>query len=98
MDSAGKIDTLKQALRMEFSGDPAGLRIRWREVLSRSTEFVTFTGDAYEGASTTGALVLEPLEYLKACQDVLAEIDPAGTPAAPPPGTFVDFRAGFIET
>lgn len=98
MDSAAKIETLKQGLRIEYTGDPAGLRALWKKVFSQSTEFVEITGNAYEGGSATGTHILHRLEYLAAVQAILAELDPTGTPVAPPTSTFADFRTGWVQT
>jgi hypothetical protein len=98
MESAAKIAVLKQGLRMQYSANPPGLRALWQRVFAESTEYVEITGNAYEGGSASGAHILHRLEYLAAVQDVLAEIDPAGTPSAPPSGTFADFRIGWVQT
>jgi hypothetical protein len=98
MESAAKIATLKQGLRIKYATDPGALRALWERVFSESTEFVELTGNAYEGGSASGTHILHRLEYLAAVQDVLAELAPATTPAAPPPGTFADFRANWVQT
>jgi hypothetical protein len=98
MESAAKIATLKQGLRIKYAGNPTGLRALWAKVFDESAEFVEITGNAYEGGSASGNHILHRLEYLAAVQDILAEIDPAGTPSAPPPGTFADFRAFWVQT
>lgn len=98
MDSASKILTLKQGLRIKFSADPAGLRKLWEEVWKGASRFVEITGNSYEGGSASGTVILERLEYLAAVQDILAELDPAGTPMAPPRGALADFRWGTLQT
>jgi len=98
MDSAAKINTLMQGLRMKYAGNIPGLRALWEQVFAGSTEFVEITGSAYEGGSDSGVQVLERLEYLKAVQDVLAELDPSAVPSAPPTSTFADFRANWLQT
>lgn len=98
MESAAKIATLKQGLRIRYTANPTGLRALWERVFSESTEFVELTGNSYEGGSASGTHILHRLEYLAAVQDVLSELAPITTPAAPPPGTFADFRANWVET
>lgn len=98
MESAAKIAVLKQGLRIQYTSDPAALRVLWSRVFNESTEFVELTGNAYEGGSASGTHILHRLEYLAAVQDILAELDPPSTPSAPPPGTFADFRANWMQT
>lgn len=98
MDSAAKIETLKQGLRIKFTGNAGGLRELWAKVFEQSAEFVEITGNAYEGSSASGTHILHRLEYLRAVQDILAEIDPAGTPVAPPTSTFADYRTSWVQT
>jgi hypothetical protein len=98
MESAAKIATLKQGLRLKYTGNPDGLRALWSRVFDESTEFVELTGNAYEGGSASGTHILHRLEYLAAVQDILAELAPTTTPSAPPPGTFADFRANWVQT
>lgn len=98
MESAAKIAVLKQGLRMKYATDATGLRALWQRVFEESTEFVEITGNAYEGGSASGTHILHRLEYLAAVQDVLAEIAPATTPSAPPPGTYADYRANWVQT
>lgn len=97
MDSAAKINTLKQGLRIKYATDLTGLRRLWESVFAGSTEFVEITGTAYEGGNASGQLVLERLEYLQAVQDILAELDPTLS-SAPPSSTFADFRANWLQT
>lgn len=98
MDSATKINTLKQGLRIKYASNPNGLRQLWETVFAGSTEFVEITGSAYEGGSDAGVQILERLEYLAAVQDILAELDPDNIPTPPPSGVIVDFRWGRLET
>lgn len=97
MDSGAKINTLKQGLRIKYTGDAPALRTLWETVFNTSTEFVEINGTAFEGGSTSGQLVLERLEYLQAVQDVLAELDPTLV-SAPPSSTFADFRTNWLST
>ena len=98
MDSAAKIATLKQGLRIKYRTDPTGLRQLWEQVFAGSTEYVEITGTAFEGGSANGVQILERLEYLAAVQEIMAELDPTGTPPAPPAGAFADFRGGYLQT
>ncbi len=98
MDSAAKIETLKQGLRIKYTGNPGGLRQLWAKVFEQSAEFVEITGNAYEGGSASGTLVLARLVYLGPVQAVMAELDPTGTPSAPPTSTFADFRNNWVQT
>lgn len=98
MDSAAKIQTLQRALRRKYAADLLGLRTLWGQVFNASTEFVMINGNAYEGGSATGVVLFEPLEYLAAVEALLTELDPTGTPPAPPSGALADFRCTWLQT
>lgn len=98
MDSAAKIQTLQRALRRKYANDVLGLKKLWEQVFGCSTEFVLINGNAYEGGSASGVVLFEPLEYLAAVEALLSELDPTGTPLAPPAGALADFRCTFLQT
>lgn len=97
MDSAAKINTLKQGLRMKYRNDTTGLRALWQTVFAGSTEFVEITGTSFEGGSTNGVQVLDRLEYLAAVQAVLLELDPDTTPAPPAGNAYANYSCGYLQ-
>jgi hypothetical protein len=97
MDSAAKINTLKQGLRFKYATNVTGLRALWEKVFSESTEFVEITGTSFEGGSASGVQVLDRLEYLAAVQSVLLELAPDTTPAPPPGNAYANYACGPLQ-
>ena len=98
MDDAAKIREAKRYLRDIYANDVPGLRALRSQVVSNALQAVTITGQSYEGLNTQGSLVFEPMAYLKAIQDVLAELDPDNTPDDSPTLTHADFSQVRILT
>lgn len=102
LSSSAKIRILEDNLRIRFlaPGDLAGLQTLFATVSAGATRFVEITGNAYEGGSASGTVVLERLEYLDAVQRLLLQMDPALAASLPPPPTssFADFRGGYHQT
>lgn len=98
MDSEAKIETLKQGLRIKYRGNLNGLKKLFEEVFAGATRFVEITGTSFEGSSAQGVHIFERLEYLRAVQDILGEMDPDNTPKAPPAGAFADLSYGCLQT
>lgn len=94
MDSAGKIETLKQGLRIKYGNNVEGLKKLFDEVFAGATRFVEITGTSFEGGSAQGVQVFERLEYLAAVQSVLGEKDPTNTPTPPAGGAYASLRCG----
>lgn len=102
LSSAAKIRILEDNLRIRFKapGNLDGLRALFDQVSVGATRYVEITGNGYEGGSASGQIVLERLEYLDAVQRLLREMDPtlADSVETPPTSTFVDYRAGYLQT
>lgn len=99
MDESTKLATVQDYLRLKYSADGAGLRSLIDRIAGDGAlEYVTITGDSYEGESHHGQLTLEPLLYLRAAMDVLREVAPELVPAPPARGALTDFRMQIIGT
>jgi hypothetical protein len=83
MDDASRIETAKRYLRRKYATDLLGLRALADSVAECATDAVTLTGQSFEGGSHSGAVTFEPMAYLTAIEDVLAELDDTVPP--PPP-------------
>ena len=76
MDDAERIETVKRHLRRTYRADVAGLRALADKVFAAgATDAVTITGQTFEGGSAQGTVTFEPLAYLRAINEVLAELD-----------------------
>lgn len=98
MDDAAKIREVSRYLRRKYATDIDGLKALIDGIAEGGFEAVSITGQSYEGSNVQGQLVFEPLAYLKAAQDVLAELDPTNTPDDPPGVTHADFSRSAILT
>lgn len=92
MTDADRIETYTQFLRIKYADDVEGLRALVLELGEQAATSVVVTASGFEGEQSSGQLVLEPMARLKAAQDVLAELDPTGTPAERPNYTYARFR------
>lgn len=85
MDAAERIETVKRYLRRTYAADVVGLRRLAADIFERrgATHAVTITGHTFDGGSSSGVLTLEPLAYLRAVEEVLAELDDTAPLEAP---------------
>lgn len=84
MDSAARIATYKQGLRIRYADDLPGLRALCATLFDTVSESeVQFTSHNFEGGAAAGQIALEPMMKLQAAQEVLAELDADNTPADP---------------
>jgi hypothetical protein len=98
MDSASRIETYKQYLRITYADDVAGLRTLMATVAAVATNAVVVIGQSFEGGQTNGQLVLEPMAKLNAILAVLAELDPDNVPEPPARVRFANFGCMATET
>jgi len=84
MTSTEQILVAKKYLRRKYANDATGLRLLADTIATGAFEAVTITGNSYEGGSASGQITFEPLAYLSAVEDVIAEIDPDNVPAPAP--------------
>lgn len=98
MTSAERILAAKKYLRRKYVEDVAGLKALAETIASGAFEFVTITGNSYEGGSANGQISFEPLEYLSAIEDIIAELDPDGVPAPAPLVMHSDFGCRPVLT
>lgn len=91
MDSASNLATAKQYLRRKFSDNLPALKALADQVAGEALgESVTLTGQTFEGGSHTGVLTFPRMDYLRAIESLIAELDPT-VPVAPPRVVFADF-------
>ncbi len=83
MDDADRISTLKTYLRRKYALDLLGLKALADRVVVAATQAVTITGTAHEGGSGQGTITFEPMAYLAAVEEIIAEFDPDAPPPAP---------------
>ena len=107
LDEATKLDIAKDYLRQTYgvsgsrtTADLVGLRRLMTTIAESGGAFdsVTITGSGFEGESSQGQVVFEPLAYLGAILAVLRELDPDNVVEPPASATFADFRGGCLET
>jgi hypothetical protein len=96
MDTATRIETYKQYLRITYEEDVAGLRTLMATVAADAINPVAITSHSFEGGQASGQLVLEPLARLNAILAVLAELDPDNVPNPPDRVRYADF--GYMTT
>lgn len=98
MTTAERIYRAKQYLRRKYAGNVQGLKDLADTVVANGAfDSVTITGDSHEGTSSSGQLVFEPLEYLGAIEELIAEMDST----VPQPGDsvmFSDFSCRSVQT
>lgn len=77
MDDAERIEQVKRYLRRTYAANVQGLRALADRIFESggATDSVTITGHSFEGGSANGQITFEPLAYLKAVNEVLAELD-----------------------
>lgn len=102
MDDAAKIEAYKDGLRITYGSDAVGLRKLIAAMMTEggdtsAVDSVVINSASFEGEQSTGILVLEPMIKLRATIDVLREIDPDNTPAAPASMKFADFSDSCAE-
>jgi hypothetical protein len=85
MTSAERITAAKKYLRRTYAENLPGLKALAETIAAGAFEAVTITGNNYEGGGATGQITFEPLEYLSAVEDVIADLDPD----APAPASLV---------
>lgn len=83
MEDAERIATLKRYLRRTYAANVPGLKSLAASVAERATKAVTITGQTFEGGSAQGTVTFEPMAYLAAIEDVIAELDDSAPLAAP---------------
>jgi len=94
---ADRIATAKRYLRRKYADNIEGLKTLAETVASSAFSSVTITGNAYEGGSANGQITFEPLEYLGAVEELIAELDPD----SPQPAASVihtDYSCRMVET
>lgn len=97
MTSAERILTAKKYLRRKYATDLPGLKALAESVAEGAFEAVTLTGNGYEGGNAQGQITFEPMEYLGAVEDIIAELDED----APAPASLVmhsDFSSRPVQT
>ncbi len=75
MTSADRISAAKRYLRRKYATNLAGLKTLADTVAGGAFESVTITGSGYEGGNDTGQITFEPMEYLAALEEIIAEMD-----------------------
>lgn len=76
VDSADRIETVKRYLRRKYAADVSGLKALAEKIFTGgATNAVTINGQSFEGGSAQGVITFEPLAYLKAVEEVIAELD-----------------------
>ena len=83
MNDADRIETLKRYLRRTYASNATGLKALAERIATSATSAVTITGHSFEGTQANGSITFEPMAYLAAVEDIIAEIDPASSPTAP---------------
>lgn len=76
MDSLSRIRACKLYLRRRYVNDIGGLRILADKIAGGAFDPTVFTSSSFEGGSGTAQVVFEPLEYLTAAEELIAELDP----------------------
>jgi hypothetical protein len=77
MDAAANIQTAKLYLRRTYAANVAGLKTLANTIAADAFEAVTLTGQSFEGSSHTGQLVFARIDYLRACEELILELDTA---------------------
>jgi hypothetical protein len=99
MDSASRIETRKQFLRIKYASDVNGLRTY---ILSlgdgAAADPMVINSHSFESGQATGQVTLEPLAELNAAMAVLAELDPTNTPSSPSRIRYADFSSMPTES
>ncbi|HEX2101898.1 MAG TPA: hypothetical protein VHF69_14595 [Candidatus Synoicihabitans sp.] len=99
MDSADRIEVVKDYLRRKFRNDIPGLKALMESVATGALgTTVTIIGSTFEGGSANGVVTFERLEYLAAIMAVLDELDPADAPEQPTNVRHADFSYSQLET
>lgn len=75
----------KQYLRRTFATNVPGLRALADQFAAELADSVTITSQAFEGGSHSGQITMPPSLRLKAVEEIIVELDTAGT--APRPTT-----------
>lgn len=83
MTTAERILAAKKYLRRKYAGNLPGLKALAEQVAESAFDAVTITGNSYEGGNAAGQISFEPLEYLSAVEDVIAEMDSSAANVAP---------------
>ena len=76
MDSLARIRACKLWLRRKYANDLDRLKALADEIASGAFDPTVFVSSGYEGGSSSAQVVFEPLEYLTAAEELIAEIDP----------------------
>ena len=97
MSPADRISVAKRYLRRKYANDLEGLKTLAETVAGSAFSTVTITGNAFEGGSANGQITFEPLEYLGAVEDLIAELDPEA-PAQASSVIHTDYSCRPVET
>ena len=76
MDSLSRIRACKLFLRRRYVDDLSGLKALSDSIAAGAFNPTVFTSSSFEGGSGTAQVVFEPLEYLTAAEELIAELDP----------------------
>lgn len=93
MDDHARIETAKRYLRRTFAENVNGLKALADQLWTTggAVNAVTITGHAFTDGSAQGQLTFEPMAYLTAVEEMIAELDPDNTPAERPNVTHARF-------
>lgn len=93
MDDAARIETAKRYLRRTYYNNVNGLKELAERIWNQhgAVDAVTITGQTFEGGQAQGQLTFEPLAYLAAVEELIAELDPDNTPPERPNVTVAQF-------
>jgi len=81
--TAAAYSAYKQYLRRTFSANVPGLRALADQFVAELADTVTITAQAFEGGSHSGQITMPPGLRLKAVEEVIIELDSAGTAPRP---------------
>jgi hypothetical protein len=75
------IYSAKLYLRRKYAADPSSLKQLADQIAACAFDAVTLTGQAFEGGSHSGQVTFPRLDYLRAIEEVIAELDTSATPS-----------------
>lgn len=76
MDSLSRIRACKLWLRRHYANDLDRLKALADDIAGGAFDPTVFVSSGFEGGSSSAQIVFEPLEYLTAAEELIAEIDP----------------------
>ena len=82
----------KQYLRRTYASDVPGLRALAEQLVKELSDTVTITSQSFEGGSHSGQITMPPGLKLQAVEELIAELDAAGTVPRAPRSSVVYFK------